>query len=392
MRKMLLGAHTSLENHLYIVQSGESERLHMDMDMDMDMHSWHRTDSYMLEIIFHYRLLHYPCLTSDPDLADAFFLPYYAGLDALKYLYTEEKKKPKMRHGLKLVRWLHQDVIAKEKWGKYGGQDHFLVMGRTPWDFGDLGSSTWGTGILHIPQYDNMTLLLIEKQAWRPNQHAIPYPTSFHPQSTMSLRAWMRRVWIRKRTTLFTFAGSVRPAFMKGGIRDILLDQCRSSKKCKLLDCNYVKCSHNPQPIMNAFLDSQFCLQPRGDTPTRRSVFDSLIAGCIPVIFHNDTAYTQYKWHLPQDAHTWSVYISEDEIRKGALVEDILMVYKQNQIALLRKALLAMIPKVIYADYGTGNESLGMQQGEADAFDVSVREVLKLVSEMKAKVQRQKAT
>ncbi|GKU95507.1 hypothetical protein SLEP1_g8859 [Rubroshorea leprosula] len=41
--------------------------------------SWYRTDTLILELIFHRRILEYPCLTVDPNLANAVYLPYYAG-------------------------------------------------------------------------------------------------------------------------------------------------------------------------------------------------------------------------------------------------------------------------------------------------------------------------
>ncbi|XWS09224.1 hypothetical protein CRYUN_Cryun40dG0067200 [Craigia yunnanensis] len=39
---------------------------------------------------------------------------------------------------------------------------------------------------------------------------------------------------------------------------------------------------------MRVFQSSIFCLQPLGDSYTRRSIFDSILAGCIPVLFHPD--------------------------------------------------------------------------------------------------------
>lgn len=45
-------------------------------------------------------------------------------------------------------------------------------------------------------------------------------------------------------------------------------------------------------------LGSTFCINPPGDTPTRKGLFDSLVAGCIPVIFA-DTSLSLYKWHVP---------------------------------------------------------------------------------------------
>ncbi|KAH7278090.1 hypothetical protein KP509_38G023900 [Ceratopteris richardii] len=340
---------------------------------------WYRTDPYMLEVVFHRRLLRYACLTKDPEMADAFFLPYYTGIDALRFLYGSGASKPKERHGSELVKWLKQDAIAKKAWQKFDGRDHFLVMGRTAWDFDGSADGGWGTGILHIPEYESMTILLIEREPWSVNQHAIPYPTSFHPSSASELDGWIRKVRSVARPTLFTFVGSLRPELMKNGIREALIDQCSSSKNCQLLDCKRLRCSHNPQPIIETFLHSQFCLQPRGDTATRRSLFDSIISGCIPVLFHNDTAYSQYKWHLPAEAHQWSVYMYEEKIRGGARLEDALLQYTQETIDAMRNALIDMIPRTVYAGFSSEEEI------HEDAVDVTVGEVLKIVSKKKRK-------
>ncbi|XVF65346.1 hypothetical protein PTKIN_Ptkin09bG0240700 [Pterospermum kingtungense] len=73
-------------------------------------------------------------------------------------------------------------------------------------------------------------------------------------------------------------------------IRGKIIDQCLASKnQCKLMDCKYgaTNCD-NPVNVMRVFRSSIFCLQPPGDSYTRRSIFDSILAGCIPVFFHPD--------------------------------------------------------------------------------------------------------
>ncbi len=60
---------------------------------DAFRHGWYKTDPYMLEFIFHSRLQTYPCRTSNASMADAFFIPYYARLDALRYLYNTTVRK-----------------------------------------------------------------------------------------------------------------------------------------------------------------------------------------------------------------------------------------------------------------------------------------------------------
>jgi hypothetical protein len=71
-----------------------------------------------------------------------------------------------------------------------------------------------------------------------------------------------------------------------------LIEQCNASARCTFTDCTGISCGKNPQVVLSAFMDADFCLQPRGDTPTRRSAFDSMIAGCIPIFFHKDSAYS----------------------------------------------------------------------------------------------------
>jgi hypothetical protein len=69
-----------------------------------------------------------------------------------------------------------------------------------------------------------------------------------------------------------------------------------------------VSCN-NPAILLGAMHQSQFCLQPPGDSPTRRSFFDAMLAGCIPVIFSKEAAWSQYFHHLPNDGASYSVYI-----------------------------------------------------------------------------------
>ncbi|CAI5464780.1 unnamed protein product [Closterium sp. Yama58-4] len=54
-----------------------------------------------------------------------------------------------------------------------------------------------------------------------------------------------------------------------------------------------------PRTVMRVHLASLFCLQPWGDSPTRRSLFDAMLAGCIPVVFSDWSVQRQFPWHLP---------------------------------------------------------------------------------------------
>ncbi|KAH9551887.1 hypothetical protein CY35_09G037300 [Sphagnum magellanicum] len=344
---------------------------------------WYGTDAYMLEVIFQARLQKYKCLTHSRNDADAFFIPFFTGLDALPYLYTN-KRLTEMQ-GPELVRWLQEN--ATESWQRHGGHDHFLIAGRTAWDFSrplESNRENWGTSLLVLPELVNITAFTLESRRWAATDQAVPYPTGFHPATAASLHRWTEQVRTVSRQYLFAFSGALRPA-MTTSIRNELYNQCvNATTRCSLLDCSKITCSHNPEPIYSALLRAEFCLQPRGDTATRRSVFDSIIAGCIPVLFHEDTAYTQYSWHLPiTEPEKFSVFIPEEGIKNGSiLVEEVLKSYSQTRIRQMREELITLIPASIYRH--PNSEDAELTEKFRDAFDLSVDSMLKKVASFKS--------
>ncbi|CAM6129263.1 unnamed protein product [Calypogeia fissa] len=348
-----------------------------------DRSSWYDTDSYMLEVIFHTRLKDYDCLTEDPAMADAFFVPYYTGLQALVHLYPVEtdesgralQLKERQNFGMELIDWLEEN--GGEKWRRFGGRDHFIILGRTAWDF--QFQDIWGTDFSRLPYVNNMTRLLIERDIDLSNEIAIPYPTSFHPSSPERLTKWIEGVQNAERKFLFAYVGAPRSDIQS--VRGILGNQCVNAgeKVCKLVNCSIVRCSHDPVFIYRAFLQSNFCLQPRGDSTTRRSTFDCLISGAIPVFFHKDSSYTQYSLHLPKDFKSYSVFISEkDLVSKGVSIQDVLMTYSPRRIRAMRKKIVTLIPSLIYNDYVNDPQS-----SNRDAFEVSIAGVLDRVATAK---------
>nr|XP_024391983.1 xyloglucan galactosyltransferase KATAMARI1 homolog isoform X2 [Physcomitrium patens]PNR42371.1 hypothetical protein PHYPA_017200 [Physcomitrium patens] len=356
---------------------GFGERVMASASMFRD--DWYRTDAYMLEVIFFERMKSYQCLTDSPVNADIFYVPFFAGLDALPYLYNESMRL--QQQGLELLDWLRQN--ATESWRRYGGQDHFMIAGRTAWDFAhpEEGGKDWGTSLFDLDAMKHVTFMVLERRPWRPNEQAIPYPVGFHPSSSASLELWIHRVRDTKRTALFSFSGALRPGQV-GSIRDQLSQQCaNASTKCSRLDCATIKCSHNPEPIYDSLLQADFCLQPRGDTATRRSTIDSIVSGCIPVLFHKDTAETQYTWHLPSDLDTYSVFIPEDCVMNGTcIVKDSLKQITPAQVRKMREKLISMIPNVLYR-YPSGTD---FAQTVTDAFDLAIEGMRQKVDSLKA--------
>ncbi|XP_059432808.1 probable xyloglucan galactosyltransferase GT19 [Corylus avellana] len=344
--------------------------------------SWFRTDPLMLELIFHRRMLEYSCLTADPNAANAVYLPYYAAIDALRYLYGPDVNAS-ADHGLELFDFLQYD--SPGIWARREGHDHFLVMARPSWDFSQPlrnDPPSWGTSFLQLPEFYNVTALTLEARAWPWQDHAVPYPTSFHPPSLAFLESWMRRVRRSRRSTFMLFAGgggiSATP-----NIRRSIRNECTSNvtqylgayvKLCEVVDCSNGVCEHDPIRYMKPMLQATFCLQPPGDTPTRRSTFDSLLAGCIPVFFEELSAKLQYTWHLPEEIYReFSVFIPKEEVVfKGLRIVEVLMGIPRTRVRRMREKVIELMPRVMYRRHGSSFNF----RATKDAFDIAIEATL----------------
>ncbi|KAL8101969.1 xyloglucan galactosyltransferase MUR3-like [Apium graveolens] len=336
---------------------------------------WYATNQFAVDVIFNNRMKQYDCLTHDSSIAAAVFVPFYAGFDIARYLWGYNISV-RDAASLDLVDWL----MKRPEWGIMGGKDHFLVAGRITWDFRRLSEeeADWGNKLLFLPAAKNMSMLVVESSPWNANDFGIPYPTYFHPAKDADVFSWQDRMRNLERNWLFCFAGAPRPDNPKS-IRGKLIDECKRSRVGKLLECDFgeSKC-HSPSSIMQMFQNSVFCLQPQGDSYTRRSAFDSMLAGCIPVFFHPGSAYTQYTWHLPKNYSRYSVFIPEDEIRaKNVSIEQRLSEIPPEQVMMMREEVINLIPRLIYADPRSKLETL------EDAFDVAVQTVINKVSKLR---------
>ncbi|XP_028759755.1 probable xyloglucan galactosyltransferase GT12 [Neltuma alba] len=340
---------------------------------------WYATNQFSLEVIFHNKMKHYRCLTKNSSLASAVLVPYYAGLDVGQYLW-DTNVSVRDASPIQLSKWLSR----RPEWKRMWGRDHFLVGGRIGWDFRRRteDDSDWGTKLMFLPQFSNMTFLPIESGSY-PNDFPIPYPTYFHPLKDHEVLKWQKRMKKVKRPYLFSFVGAPRPNSTQL-IRKELIKQClESSKTCKFLGCydgDSNPCE-DPVSITKVFQSSHFCLQPPGDSFTRRSTFDSILTGCIPVFFHPSSAYDQYLWHLPKAGSTYSVFIpEEDVIKKRVKISDTLLRVSKSEVMALREEVIKLIPRIIYGHPKSRFETI------EDAFDIAVKEILTRVEKLRKEI------
>ncbi|KAG2375679.1 hypothetical protein LR48_Vigan06g001800 [Vigna angularis] len=331
---------------------------------------WYKTHQYSLELIFHSRVLRHPCRVSDETVAKLFYVPFYGGLDILRWHFKNVSNDVKDSLSLELVNWLER----QGPWKRNSGKDHVFVLGKISWDFRRSSESPWGTRLLELDKMQNPIKLLIERQPWHVNDIGIPHPTNFHPHSDNDIISWQLKIIRSNRKNLVSFAGAAR-ANAEDNTRSALINQCTSlgDGKCHFMNCSSVKCGE-AESVIELFVESEFCLQPPGDSPTRKSVFDSLISGCIPVLFDPFTAYYQYPWHLPHDHDKYSVFMDKKELTQMNVVERLANISLRERENMRRYIVYELLPGLVYGNYNAEPDKF------QDAFAITMNNLFERVS------------
>lgn len=334
----------------------------------------YQTHQYSLEPIFHSRVLKHPCRVYNESEAKLFYVPFYGGLDILRWHFKNVSNGIKDTLSSELIKWLEKQW----PWARNSGKDHVFVLGKISWDFRRNDDSSWGTRFLELDQMQNPIKLLIERQPWHVNDIGIPHPTYFHPHSDDDIISWQLKLIRSSRRNLVSFAGAPRPD-QPDNMRSMLISQCKSADNgvCHFLNCSSGGCDQ-PESVIELFMESEFCLQPPGDSPTRKSVFDSLVSGCIPVFFCPFTAYYQYPWHLSADHGKYSVFIDQEEVkqRKVNAVERLMKISPREREDMRSFIVYELLPGLLYAD---SNSKLEKYQ---DAFSIAMNSLLERVNRM----------
>ncbi|KAL6574560.1 hypothetical protein OROMI_011845 [Orobanche minor] len=326
---------------------------------------WHNTQQFTLEPIFHARALRHKCRVREWREAVLFYVPFYAGLDITRRRIKEDPSSVKDSLALELVTWLER----QDPWQQNSGRDHVFVLGKMTWEFRRQEGGNYGNKFQELPEMQNPIKLLIERNPWEINDIGVPYPTFFHPRTDEDIVEWQHRVSGFSRKSVIGFAGAPRPESGES-IRSVLIEQCTSAgaAECKFLDCRKEGGCYRAETIVGFFMESEFCLQPPGDTPTRKSFFDSLISGCIPVVFDPLTAYYQYPWHLPENGTKYSVFIDQEEVRNKSVnvVQALTKIPPKIREDMRRYIVYQVLPGLLYGDLQS--EFLHFQ----DAFSITM--------------------
>ncbi|ORY69455.1 exostosin family-domain-containing protein [Leucosporidium creatinivorum] len=186
---------------------------------------------------------------------------------------------------------------------------------------------------------DDVVVLGIERAPWETEDklsafEQMPYPSTMHlplrrdeQQSGLSdLGEWQCG---QDRKYLISFAGKHEPNSANAGKGPHNGFTLRDHLTSTLIDYNTSDPSlitlhfftpRSPRAelasVHLAMSQSTFCLQPPGDSPTRKGFSDSLLLGCIPVIFREGTYDRAWKGQV--ELEELAVFIDEQELLEGA--------------------------------------------------------------------------
>lgn len=148
----------------------------------------------------------------------------------------------------------------------------------------------------------------------------VPYPSVFHSIGSLStmLPAHARRI-------LLTFGsprlrppnGRTLSSKLYGPAYERRSKKFRNSLYRSLLAKNHPSINildahrFSLKGLYEAMAHSKFCLQPPGDSPTRRGFYDSILLGCVPVIFSSKA----YKFDFVSTSHI-AVILSKEAATK----------------------------------------------------------------------------
>ena len=250
----------------------------------------HHTWQFSLEVILHHRLLQTACRTKDPDIADVFFIPYYSALAC----FCNRPFGNTSNSVQSLLNYMKTNTYYNS------GRPHVMAQGKI-----EKEHSSPNCPLLKYPDTRNITFIGIEqalrttsRKTWPGANNKLivaPYPSYGHLQ-LYNLHIYLRQLYSNPRPVkVFMAAGSRQSNPVRAG----LLEQFSGHST----DLGYAEYNANGSNRSHVWLvtpecrydhhnltidwmqKSVFCLQPPGDSPTRKSFYDAIIAGCIPVIF-----------------------------------------------------------------------------------------------------------
>jgi hypothetical protein len=180
---------------------------------------------------------------------------------------------------------------------------------------------------------------------------SIPFPSAYHWWDGIKKIPWdisnsfnrtLKAVYVGSTLTITAYHTKIRRA---------MTGQCKQEKGCHWSKIFHSSTDTRFVDFVTIYKKAEFCLCPPGDDPGRKAVFDSIVSGCIPVVFHESTIFNQYPWHMGEEISLdISVYIPGTKLISGEI--DLMKVLNSISPDIIKKKQIAIsqiAPKIHYS-------------------------------------------
>eukprot|EP00746_Dinoflagellata_sp_MGD_P153906 gnl/MRDRNA2_/MRDRNA2_84519_c0_seq1.p1 gnl/MRDRNA2_/MRDRNA2_84519_c0~~gnl/MRDRNA2_/MRDRNA2_84519_c0_seq1.p1 ORF type:complete len:459 (+),score=91.64 gnl/MRDRNA2_/MRDRNA2_84519_c0_seq1:103-1479(+) len=176
------------------------------------------------------------------------------------------------------------------------------------------------------------------------NMVSAPYMSDFH----WSLNFTDTPPWkeTNERDTLMAFFGTIRTkSEYSTKIRPFLADKCHTYGDA----CKIMMADHDHMALFNAKRQTKFCLEPPGDSPYRKSISESILAGCIPVMFSRQTD-IMAPWHWGPWKDDSRVFIPAQDLYSGKVdLKEVLESIPEERIKHMQKTIAENAQRMQYS-------------------------------------------
>eukprot|EP00026_Physarum_polycephalum_P009425 Phypoly_transcript_09548.p1 GENE.Phypoly_transcript_09548~~Phypoly_transcript_09548.p1 ORF type:complete len:399 (+),score=28.09 Phypoly_transcript_09548:124-1320(+) len=227
------------------------------------------TNQFALEPYFYYRLTHSPYLTTNFEEADLYYIPFFGNLAKMAGHYPVINEFWDHMHALykKNASTFHRGNVHK----------HFIVYG---------GCQPFAQIFMTHFLAKKITLAMLERVAPRTdtksNVIVTPYPAQIH-----SIREQLPSIDFTKKTLLASSVWNSRYPF-RWYLAHVI---CMRSNNCTHVELEPNSDRYNHSYVYELITKSVFCLNPFGDSPTRKAFWDALLVGCINVLYDTNIKY-----------------------------------------------------------------------------------------------------
>ena len=308
----------------------------------------------------------YVTITKDKNKADLFYIPLYhtLGGPVCDSLFQKTRK--------------YYDRILKPKIAANLRKPHVLVTGKTEQH---PPSALPGALNVVLERDDKGRMHTSNSRKERPQVLVVPYPSS--PHFTVKKGGeYVRKLFDYERQIHILFVGKSRggghgPRSMRKKIVDQISHETKQSFKefashTDLITVTSIAVSPYGTSVITEWMrNSVFCLQPPGDTNARKSFYDAMMCGCIPVTFQlSYLNHVTYPFERYLDYSHFSV-----KIPLSQTFESVLGAYRNNT-SLIRSLQRNLTQVLQYLQY---NDPTVYDEAGTDAFTVILSEIQRIL-------------